>query len=110
LLPHEGVTFGEVGTGVSAVESGGTKLEPEDVFREANERIAETARELGFQFPVPFLCECSDRHCFTFIKLTLEEYEEARTDPHRYLTISGHEVIGAMVIVREEHFALAEKL
>jgi hypothetical protein len=110
LPPHEGVTFGEVGTGVSAVESGGTKLEPEDVFREANERIAESARELGFQSRVPFLCECSDKRCRAFIKLTLEEYEEARSDPHRYLTISGHEVLGALVIARDERFALAEKL
>jgi hypothetical protein len=86
------------------------KLEAEDVFREANERIAESARELGFQFPVPFLCECSDQRCFRFIKLTLEEYEEARSDPHRYLTISGHEIIGALVIARDERFALAEKL
>jgi hypothetical protein len=86
------------------------KLEPEDVFRETNELIAEKAREFGFQLPVPFICECSDQRCHGYIKVTLEEYEEARTDPHRYLTIAGHEVIGARVIAREEHFALAEKL
>jgi hypothetical protein len=27
--------------------------------------------------------------------LTIEEYEEARSDPRRYLTISGHDVSGA---------------
>ena len=99
-----------MGTRVSSDRTWRPKLEPEDVFRETNERIAEKARELGFQFPVPFLCECSDQRCLTYIKLTLEEYEEARTDPHRYLTISGHEVTGAMVIARDERFALAEKL
>lgn len=104
------MTFGDVGTRVSSDRNWRPKLEPEDVFREANERIAESARDLGFQPPVPFLCECSDRRCFTFIRLTLEEYEEARTDPHRYLTSSGHEVIGALVIAREKRFALAEKL
>ena len=99
-----------MGTRVSPDRNWRPKLEPEDVFREANERIAESARELGFQFPVPFLCECSDERCRAFIKLTLEEYEEARTDPQRYVTIAGHEVIGAMVIAREERFAVAEKL
>jgi hypothetical protein len=104
------MTFGEVGTGLSSDRNWRPKLEPEDVFRGANERIAESARELGFEFPVPFLCECSDRRCSRFIRLTLEEYEEARTDPHRYLTSSGHEVTGALVIARDERFALAEKL
>ena len=110
MRPHESVTFGQVGIGLPSDRKRRPKLEPEDVFREANERIAESARELGFQFQVPFLCECSDQRCFTFIKLTLEEYEEARTDSHRYLTTSGHEVLGALVIVRDERFALAEKL
>jgi len=86
------------------------KLKPEDVFRETNERIAERAREFGFRLRVPFICECSDQGCFGFIRLSLEEYEEARSDPHRYLTISGHEVLGALVITRDARFALAEKL
>jgi hypothetical protein len=104
------MTFGEGGNWRLSRRKWRPKLEPEDVFREANERIAESARELDFQSPVPFLCECSDKQCRAFIKLTLEEYEEARTDPHRYLTIAGHEVIGALVIARDERFALAEKL
>jgi len=85
-------------------------VQTEDVFHSANERIAEKARELELQPPIPFLCECSDRRCFARIQLTLEEYEEARSDPHRYLTISGHEVVGALVIAQDERFALAEKL
>ena len=85
-------------------------MQTEDVFHSANERIAEKARELELQPPIPFLCECSDRRCFARIQLTLEEYEEARSDPHRYLAISGHEVVGALVIAQDERFALAEKL
>lgn len=82
----------------------------EDVFREANERIAEKARELGLQQPLPFLCECSDKSCFARVLLDREEYDEARADPQRYLTIAGHEVAGAMVIASGERFALAEKI
>lgn len=65
----------------------------EDVFRDANERVAEKARELKMQGPIPFLCECSDKRCFAHIHVSLAEYDEARSDPERYLTISGNEVV-----------------
>ena len=72
-------------------------MQAEDVFRNANERVAAKARELEFEAdqPLPFLCECSDTRCFAQILLTIEEYEEARSDPRRYLTISSHEASGA---------------
>jgi hypothetical protein len=60
--------------------------------------------------PIPFLCECSNKRCFARIWLTIEEYDEARAAPQRYLTILGHEVEGAFVIAQDERFALAEKL
>jgi len=82
----------------------------EDVFREANESIAAKARELQMEPPIPFLCECSNKRCFARILLTIEEYEEARAAPQRYLTTSGHQVEGAMVIAQDERFVLAEKL
>lgn len=66
-------------------------MRPEHVFREANERVAAKARELEFADPIPFLCECRDPHCFTSISLTLREYEQARSDPRRFLRIPGHE-------------------
>jgi len=92
-------------------ETGGpTRLKTEDVFREANERIAEKARDLQMQPPIPFLCECSDKRCLGRVSLTIEEYDEARAAPQRYLTISGHEVKGAFVIADDEGSALAEKL
>ena len=66
-------------------------MRAEEVFREANERVAAKAGELKFAQPLPFLCECRDRHCFARISLTLEEYEQVRSDPRRYLTIPGHD-------------------
>jgi hypothetical protein len=53
----------------------------EDVFREANKRVAANAGELKFAHSLPFLCERRDRHCFARISLTLEEYEQLRSDP-----------------------------
>lgn len=69
----------------------GSHVRAEDVFREANERVAAKAGELKFAHPLPFLCECRDRHCFGRISLTLEEYEQVRSDPRRHLMIPGHE-------------------
>jgi redox-regulated HSP33 family molecular chaperone len=85
-------------------------MQPEDVFREANEHIAEKGRELALQRPIPFLCECSDTRCFAHLFLSLDQYEEARANPQRYLTIAGHEVRGAMVVASDDCFALAEKI
>jgi len=85
-------------------------LQTEDVFREANESIAAKARELQMEPPIPFLCECSDKRCFERIPLTIDEYEEARSAPQRYLTSSGHQVDGALVIAQDDRFALAEKI
>lgn len=67
-------------------------MQIEDVFRNANDRIAEKGRELGWESPLPFLCECSDRRCFARLELTLAAYDELRSDPSRYLTAPGHEV------------------
>lgn len=85
-------------------------MQTEDVFREANESIAAKARELQMEPPIPFLCECSDKRCFERIPLTIDEYEEARSAPQRYLTSSGHQVDGALVIAQDDRFALAEKI
>ena len=98
-----------MGGEVLSTDCGGRSLETENVFREANESIAAKARELRMEPPIPFLCECSDQRCFARISLTIDEYDEARARPQRYLTTSGHRVDGASIIAQDEHFALAEK-
>jgi hypothetical protein len=85
-------------------------VQAEDVFRSANDHIADMGRELGWRFPVPFLCECADTHCCARLELTLEVYEDLRSEPQRYLTAPRHEIPGARVIEQTESFALAEKL
>ena len=85
-------------------------MQTEDVFRNANDRIAEKGRELGWSFPGPFLCECSDVLCFARLELTLEAYEELRSHPNRYLTAPGHEVAGAVESERTQSYAFAEKV
>ena len=85
-------------------------MQTEDVFRSANDRIAEKGRQLGWTLPGPFLCECSDVRCCARVELTVEAYEELRSQRHRYLTAPGHEVEGAIEIRRTQAFALVEKL
>jgi hypothetical protein len=70
-------------------------MQTEDVFREANEKVAAKARELELDQRLPFLCECRDKRCLARISLTIEEYEEARSDPRRYLTLPSHETSAA---------------
>jgi hypothetical protein len=82
----------------------------EDVFRSANERIAEKGRQLGWDSPVPFLCECSDSRCLARVDLSLEEYQHVRSHPQRYLTRPGHNVTDAFVLEQGENASVAEKL
>jgi hypothetical protein len=84
-------------------------VQVEDVFRDANEKVAAKARELEIESPIPFLCECSDTRCFRHIPLTLEEYDDTGAGPPRYLIVPGHTVEGASVVARDGCFALAEK-
>ncbi|MGZ4439239.1 MAG: hypothetical protein ACXVZN_02565 [Gaiellaceae bacterium] len=84
-------------------------MQTEDVFRRANEEIANLARKHGWRFPVPFLCECANRHCFARLELTLEVYEGVRCNPQRYLTAPGHEIPAATAVEQAGTFALAEK-
>ena len=85
-------------------------MQTEDVFRGANEEIADLGRKHGWRFPVPFLCECADRRCFARLELTLEVYESLRSDPQRYLIAPGHAIPSAIVIEQTESVALAERL
>jgi len=85
-------------------------MQIENIFRNANGHIAEKARELGWRSPIPFLCECSDRRCFTRIELTLDAYEDVRSHPLRYLTAPGHEVAGAFLLEDDARVAFVEKL
>jgi hypothetical protein len=85
-------------------------VQTEDIFRSANDRIGEKARELGWRFPVPFLCECADRRCFARLELTVEWYDEVRAHPQRYLTAPGHEIEGALLLEQSDSVAFVEKL
>jgi len=85
-------------------------MEPEDVFRNANDRIADMAAKRGWRDPVPFLCECSDERCLARLEITLEEYVSLRAHSEQYLLKPGHQLSGGVILEQTERVAVAEKL
>jgi hypothetical protein len=65
-------------------------LQVEGFFRDANDAIAEKAREIAFAGPVPFLCECADTSCRRLIPVSIGEYEAVRAHPARFVTLPSH--------------------
>jgi len=62
----------------------------ESLFREVNERIAETAERFGSEDAV-FVCECADAGCDERLSAQLDEYQQVRADGVRFLVAPGHE-------------------
>jgi hypothetical protein len=70
-----------------------------DEARARNARIGDAARRhhFGDDAHVPFICECDDRHCDALIRLTLPEYDVARSTAD-YLVAPGHQVERAYIV------------
>jgi hypothetical protein len=62
----------------------------ESLFRDVNERIAETSERFGAEDAV-FVCECADAGCDERLPAQLDEYQQVRADGVRFLVAPGHE-------------------
>jgi hypothetical protein len=62
----------------------------EALFRDVNERIAESAQRFDSE-EAEFVCECADPECTERVHATLDEYEQVRTDGTQFLLVPGHE-------------------
>jgi hypothetical protein len=84
----------------------------EVVFREVNERL----RELGEGSSLvaehtAFVCECANVECTEHVRMTLDAYEEVRSDPKRFFVIPGHEELEfERVIDDRDGYLIVEKL
>jgi hypothetical protein len=79
-------------------------------FRTLNERIVDTAAELGFDGFVPLLCECPDPRCFRLARATLAEFEALRAHPERLVLYPGHEDVGEdRVVAATDRYTLVER-
>lgn len=82
----------------------------EALFREVNERIAESAERFGAD-ESSFVCECADPTCTHRVQASLVEYERVRDDGATFMLVPGHEDdrVEAVVRHRDGH-AIVEKL
>ena len=82
----------------------------ESLFREVNERIAETASRFAPD-DATFVCECSDVRCTHGVHATVETYEHVREDGAQFLIARGHEDERVeRVVIEEGRFSIVEKL
>jgi hypothetical protein len=63
----------------------------ESRFRDVNERIAESAEQIGAS-ELALVCECADPECGHQIDAPLDAYEDVRADGAQFLVAPGHEV------------------
>ena len=82
----------------------------EAFFRAVNEGIAE-ASERFESTAAEFLCECGDAGCTHRLEVSLEEYENVREHPTRFLVRRGHqEPEVEEVVQRRRRYAIVEKV
>jgi hypothetical protein len=62
----------------------------EALFRDVNERIAESAERFEAD-ETDFVCECADANCTHRVSASISEYEQVRADPTTFLVTPGHE-------------------
>jgi hypothetical protein len=78
----------------------------EALFRDVNERIAESALRFNAD-ETQFVCECADPECAQRVPATLDEYEDIRADGARFLLVPGHEDTRVERVVGRPHRRLA---
>jgi hypothetical protein len=61
----------------------------EALFRDVNERIAESAQRFEAD-STQFVCECADPNCTHRLNASLEEYEDVRADGATFMLAPGH--------------------
>ncbi len=83
----------------------------EALFRDVNERIAESA-EGGFHADrTEFVCECADPSCTERVPVTLAEYESVRQKSTTFLLAPGHDQPDIEQVVSDRgRFWIVEKV
>jgi hypothetical protein len=82
----------------------------QSLFRSVNERIAATSERAGAD-ETEIVCECPDQTCTERVELPLDQYEEVREEPTRFLVRPGHEDESvARIVERHRGFEVVEKV
>ena len=83
------------------------------IFREANERIQNAAREYSIDEALPFICECALPTCQEIVRLDLAAYEAIRAVPTHFLNAPGHDKAAqgwATVVESRDGYDVVEKV
>jgi hypothetical protein len=83
----------------------------ESLFRDVNERIAETADRFQSRHAT-FVCECADPACTQRVDVTLDDYERVRAEPTTFVLAPGHELEGRLerVVAERPGYRIVEKV
>lgn len=82
----------------------------EALFRDVNERIAESADRFGAD-QTEFVCECADPNCTERVRVTLAEYERVRSNPTTFILAPGHDEPDIeRVVSKRGRFHVVEKV
>jgi hypothetical protein len=77
------------------------------LFRDVNERI-ESLHSVGPR--VEFICECADETCTEAVALSIDEYENVRRRPVRFVVLPGHDDERIeRVVEQNDRYAVVEK-
>jgi hypothetical protein len=82
----------------------------ESRFRDVNERIAESAYDVGLA-QADLVCECADPECGHRIEASLDDYERARSDGALFVVAPEHDLPDhEQVVESRPGFRIVEKL
>jgi hypothetical protein len=85
----------------------------QSLYREVNERIEELNErfDAALSATATWVCECADTECSEPMELTLGEYEELRSQPHRFAVLPGHVVETVeQVVDAHDGYVVVEKV
>jgi hypothetical protein len=83
----------------------------EAMFREANERAKAWEERHRLEGEVElYFCECANPECREKVSLGKPEYERVRSDPRRFVIVTGHELPDVETVIdQNEDWAIIEK-
>ena len=85
----------------------------EELFAEANDRIATLAGMLPPRRLVPFLCECPSAACAEIAELSLGEYAALRLFPNRFAVAASCRTGDrpeTLIVERNERFTVVDRI
>ena len=83
----------------------------ESLFRLLNERLEERAADRGPESTFEIVCECAREDCTLRIPILIAEYEAVRSEPTKFVVVTGHSDPAAERVVDEsDAYEIVEKI